>query len=535
MAVQFAGLTALERGLIMAFCRNCGKVIEENERFCRSCGQQVVGDVSAPAQKKSTKQTTLILSIVGGVLAVGLAVFLFIYLGGKKETARGNSSGNIVNGGLVALQEGLIYFQNSADNHKIYKVQPDGDYETKVSDDRGAYLNVLGQWLYYANGDDNNRIYRVSTDGSRAAPVNDEAASCVNVVDRWVYYINEDDGSRPYKIRTDGKKQLRLSDDQAADLSVVDGWAYYTNRDDGGKIYKVRVNGSKRTQVNDEASGSPNVVGKSIYYVNEDDQSKIYKIGIDGSGKTAIGDDAAACLNVANNWVYYSNKDDDAKAYRISTNGGEPTQISDEPSGYLNVAGDWLYYADLKQDGKIVLARVRTDGSSVKGEEDEGEDEEKKEDPGDKPDKSADESSTAPPTHFDDPALKYLGLSKKEMLSRYGKPEGSDSYMGGVFFSYREKEGLLFFFPFDHDDDSLVSSVWITRGEIMGVTIGAPFSEIIAAWGEPESTDYNEAETQSWFLRYLFPVKAKGGSQIWVNFEAQEKNGPTSHVMLKWN
>ena len=515
----------------MAYCSNCGGVLGEGVRFCKNCGQQVVESATLPVDQQGPKKQAWPLIVIAAVLVLGLAGFAAFYFLSKKEGARGNSSGNIVNGGLVALQEGLIYFPNSADNHKIYKVQPDGDDETKVSDDRGAYLNVLGQWLYYANGDDNNRIYRVSTDGSKAAPVSDEAASCVNVVDRWVYYINEDDGSRPYKIRTDGKKQLRLSDDQAADLSVVGGWAYYTNQDDGGKIYKVRVNGSKRTQVNDEPSGSPNVVGKSIYYVNEDDQSKIYKIGIDGSGKTAIGDDAAAYLNVANNWVYYSNKDDDAKAYRISTNGGEPTQISDEPSGYLNVAGDWLYYADLKQDGKIVLARVRTDGSSVKDEEDE----EEKEDPGDKPDQSADESSDAPPTHFDDPALKYLGLSKKEMLSRYGKPEDSDSYMGGVFFSYMEKEGLLFFFPFDHDDDSLVSSVWITRGEIMGVTIGAPFSEIIDAWGEPESIDFDDAETQSWFIFYLFPVKAKSGSKISVNFEAQEKNGPTSHVMLKWN
>lgn len=103
--MQFASLTALERGLIMAYCKNCGGGIEGNERYCRNCGQQVVGAGAGPAQKKGSKQTALILFIITGVLAMGLAAFLIVHLGGKKETARGNSTGNIVNGGLAALQD----------------------------------------------------------------------------------------------------------------------------------------------------------------------------------------------------------------------------------------------------------------------------------------------------------------------------------------------------------------------------------------------------------------------------------------------
>ena len=39
---------------------------------------------------------------------------------------RGNTVGNIVNGGYVALQDDWLYYRNVSDGHKLYKIRIDG-------------------------------------------------------------------------------------------------------------------------------------------------------------------------------------------------------------------------------------------------------------------------------------------------------------------------------------------------------------------------------------------------------------------------
>ena len=63
----------------------------------------------------------------------------------NNESAVGNTSGNLINGGLFCEYDGKIYFANPNDNNKLYVMNSDCTSITKLSEDSVASLNVCGR------------------------------------------------------------------------------------------------------------------------------------------------------------------------------------------------------------------------------------------------------------------------------------------------------------------------------------------------------------------------------------------------------
>jgi hypothetical protein len=63
---------------------------------------------------------------------------------------------------------------------------------------------VLDGWIYYLNSNDNDRIYKIRTDKTEYAKLTDAKTRQFWIVDGWIYYSNWFDGRKVYKIRTDG-------------------------------------------------------------------------------------------------------------------------------------------------------------------------------------------------------------------------------------------------------------------------------------------------------------------------------------------
>ena len=57
----------------------------------------------------------------------------------------GNTNGNISNGGMAAKLGDWIYYVNSGDNDRIYKIKSDGTEKTKLADDEASNINAAGE------------------------------------------------------------------------------------------------------------------------------------------------------------------------------------------------------------------------------------------------------------------------------------------------------------------------------------------------------------------------------------------------------
>ena len=279
--------------------------------------------------------------------------------------ARGNTVGNIVNGGQVAKEGGWIYYSNySNDSHKLCKIRTDGTGRTELSDDNSYDINVVDGWIYYCMFED-NKLYKMRTDGTGRTKLSDDKSDDVNVVGDWIYYSNYSGSSgNLYKMRTDGTGRTKLSDDEASDINVVDGWIYYSNGSNHSRPYRIRTNGTGRTKLSDDSADCINVVDGWIYYKN----GGICKIRTDGTGRTKLDDTRSinGRINVADGWIYCTAETGlEHYFYKIRTDGTGRTILSDEEKSIpIYVTDGWIYYNYSNGTTDWKLYKMHTDGTA---------------------------------------------------------------------------------------------------------------------------------------------------------------------------
>ena len=180
----------------------------------------------------------------------------------------GNTNSNAVNGGLVTRQGDWVYFSNTSDFGKLYKMRISGEEMTRLNDDTAADINVVGDWVYYSNLTDNRALYKVLTDGSERTRIGEEQAENIIVVGDWIYYANNSQGLAIYKIKTDGSQRSELrGGGPFIQISVEGEWIYFAEKKMGERAYfRMRSDGSEVTPIPIEGQYSVALVEAGVVY-----------------------------------------------------------------------------------------------------------------------------------------------------------------------------------------------------------------------------------------------------------------------------
>lgn len=93
------------------------------------------------------KKVIAIILIILAISGIGIGVF-FNYQHSRttmnNDNAVGNTSGNLLNGGLFCEYDGKIYFANPNDYNRLYVMNSDCTDIKKLNEDSVAYINVCG-------------------------------------------------------------------------------------------------------------------------------------------------------------------------------------------------------------------------------------------------------------------------------------------------------------------------------------------------------------------------------------------------------
>ncbi|MCL2488020.1 MAG: DUF5050 domain-containing protein [Oscillospiraceae bacterium] len=309
----------------------------------------------------------------GNGVGITSARLILQYLVGKilafpREANKvGNTPGNLMHGGLAAIQGDWIYYSNGRDEGRLYRMKADGSDKQKINNDHSLYINVVGDWIYYCNRSDGygGSLYRIKIDGSSRQQVSYGGCSYINVVDDWIYYAYDN----LYRRKIDGSNEQKLSDDNPFCwyINVVDDWIYYCNRNDEEMgTYRIKIDGSDKQKLNNDWLEYINVVGDWIYYNNPDD-GIIYRMTTNGDDKQIVGNATLSSnINVVGDWIYYTEGfwyTGGSCPYRIKTDGSNRQKLSDDWVASINVVGDWIYcLAEVNWD-ECNLYRMKLDGS----------------------------------------------------------------------------------------------------------------------------------------------------------------------------
>ena len=304
----------------------------------------------------------------------------------------GNTSGNLLNMGLAAIQEDWIYYTDI--DSGIWRVRTDGTGKAQVTDDLAFFINVVGDWIYYNGGNydddyDSVSLRKIRTDGTEKTVIKEVNGLFTCVVGDWIYYLDSDEDDI-YKVKTDGTGTKQLTNSgEVSHFCVEDNYIYYDDYDDDDddyffitKIYKMDTDGKSVSVIDgiifpddDEYFFAALIVCDGwIYYEGvamESMTTHIGKIRTDGTGAALIttpedykGEEYfISAYNIDGDWLYFTNGYEEI--YKIRTNGTGMTKIygdEDEFVFFVNIVGDWIYYYDVEKEG---LYRMDKNGKNV--------------------------------------------------------------------------------------------------------------------------------------------------------------------------
>ncbi|MCB2313991.1 DUF5050 domain-containing protein [Clostridium tagluense] len=108
---------------------------------------------------------------------------------------------------------------------------------------------IDGNWIYFTNSLNEDKLYKMSLDGKIQAKLVDSVSWFEAVDEQWIYYSNYSNGGFLYKIRKDALGNTKLNNEWTVDIEVQGEWILYKNGKDNKK-YKIRKDGSERQLVN---------------------------------------------------------------------------------------------------------------------------------------------------------------------------------------------------------------------------------------------------------------------------------------------
>jgi len=145
--------------------------MQDEDRFCSNCGSQAVG---YEENTKGTEEELVHSSKLTGsslkskviICVLAIIVLTGVFAIWPKSIEHGNTAGNLNNYGVISEKDGWIYYSNSSDEGKLYKMRTDGTERTKLNDHNSCCINIAGDWIYYLNSREDYQLYKMRTDGT---------------------------------------------------------------------------------------------------------------------------------------------------------------------------------------------------------------------------------------------------------------------------------------------------------------------------------------------------------------------------------
>lgn len=305
-----------------------------------------------------------------GVLALLLAIALLIVLRFSSRVTlyddpntSGNTSGNLLNGGLFCESDGRIYFANLNDQNTLYSMNEELADLKKVYDDNVSYINAAGKYIFYTRRNDKKKIdsnallalsstglFRITTKGTKLSKLYENPTQAACLYGNYVYYQHYDDkkGLQLYAAKIDGSSNDLLLSEPVAPYSVTDSTIYYSGAKEDHAIHSMNINGSSQQVISTENCTSLTRQGDHLYYLDMSRDYALARVNLDGTEPEILAANRIATYNVdqTESTIYYQIDDgqNNGLYQKDLTNGGTPELIAAGDYNYLHLVSDYLFY-----------------------------------------------------------------------------------------------------------------------------------------------------------------------------------------------
>lgn len=275
---------------------------------------------------------------------LGILAYINLRTQYNAEGTVGNSSGNLLNGGLICEYNNKIYFSNPMDDGALYVMNSDCSEYKKLQNDKANYINVAGKYLYYTR-----------KNGDREKQTKD-------------FFLFSNSGL--YRINKDGKAMITLSMDISEVNSLSGNYVYYQryNKKSGLQLYKTKLDGKENSLLLEDPISPHAIQGNTLYFTNIKDDHYIKSMDLTtGSIKTIYEGNCSSCI-VTDQYIFFLSNTDDYAIGRVNLDGSNPTIIVKERCSTFNISpsGTYLYYqVDGGEQNRICMLNLETKESKT--------------------------------------------------------------------------------------------------------------------------------------------------------------------------
>ncbi|MFF5995729.1 DUF5050 domain-containing protein [Lysinibacillus sp. KU-BSD001] len=89
-------------------------------------------------------------------------------------------------------KDNYIYFSNTADNNKLYKVHKETGESERVADVRALFIVGAGDWLYFSNYSNGAYLSKVRLDGTELTTLHKEEVNNLFIEENMLYFTTAD-------------------------------------------------------------------------------------------------------------------------------------------------------------------------------------------------------------------------------------------------------------------------------------------------------------------------------------------------------
>lgn len=314
--------------------------------------------------------------ILAIIVIIGIAV-LFHFMNKVKlyddEGTTGNTSGNLLNGGLFCEADGTIYFSNPYDEGTLYSMNTDLGDIRQLSEDNVSYLNVAGKYIFYTKRNDQKNVdsnffnalsttglYRVNLKGKNIAKLYDDPTQAACLYGNYVYYqhYDQEEGLLLYAAKIDGSEDKKLLDEPCAPYAVSDNTIYYAGYKSDHSIHSLNINGSGDSILYDGNCTSVTKQGEYLYFMDMNDNYSLKRISVNGGTPETLVSDRLATYNVSEDGstVYCQiDNGNDNGLYALDIDTMSLSLIASGDFNYLNLTTDYLFYEEYDQSKLYIL------------------------------------------------------------------------------------------------------------------------------------------------------------------------------------
>lgn len=271
----------------------------------------------------------------------------------------GNTSGNLMNGGLIVRRGGEYYFTCFEAGECMVRADLSMGSRRVMYPGACRNFNLYQDKIIFCDLGDGQKIKALDLKTEAVETLVDSNTFLLTVSGQYLFYRNNSCGERLFRYDLVLKENRQLTDCRSWYITPVRGEVYFRNYDIlklacvsfGGSGYRVLSEDTPVDIIHD---------GEYLYYGNWDKGKRLTKlrIGEDASHEVPLCADAAFSVNERGDWLYYSNWNDGKGMYAIRKDGTGRRKLLSEPVWCINIIDDFIFYRIHGDDTSLYRMKI---------------------------------------------------------------------------------------------------------------------------------------------------------------------------------